>query len=151
MKNLLWFIIGILFGVLIMILNGGESIDFLSKKGEEAAPIVRVEDMGITAIPGMTLFENVADVLKADFFKVESILENGYAMVVSRTKNGFFYVGNSVKMLLIPSSGERFFNDQEIEIGKGRQAVRVGEYRYSKYTYTDDTYEIAPVVVIIER
>ncbi len=143
MRNFLWFIIGVLFGVLIMLMRD-DSVDFFDSSDQMESPTEVNVDMEFESIKGLTFFDEVAaDMMSVKYLRVSSVLPNGYA-IADECGYDSFLVTTGLEVLLLPSMGEHFYDRQPIEIGRDNVILRVGEYRKNQNT-------LMPAITIVKR
>lgn len=143
MRNFLWFIIGVLFGVLIMLMRD-DSVDFFDSSDQMESPTEVNVDMEFESIKGLTFFdEAAADMMSVKYLRVSSVLPNGYA-IADECGYDDFLVTTGLEVLLLPSMGEHFYDRQPIEIGRDNVILRVGEYRKNQNT-------LMPAITIVKR
>ena len=126
MRNFLWFIIGLLCGVLVMMMREGDSAP---KEAEEVVEVVGVAEEN-KQLPGVTMFETPQGNVPVKVLRIEQISESGAAIATEVDNFGTStYIERDIKVLLLPKEGENFYSKQIIQLSSNQQALRVGEYK----------------------
>lgn len=126
MRNFLWFIIGLLCGVLVMMMREGDSTP---KEAEEVVEVVDVQNEN-KPLPGVTMFETPQGNVPVKVLRIEQISESGAAIATEVDNFGTStYIERDIKVLLLPKEGENFYSKQIIQLSSNQQALRVGEYK----------------------
>ena len=138
MKNFLNFIAGLVTGTIVGAL-GLFLISFV---------IASAPDDNPRDVPGLTMFEQPADVISSDSFEVFQVVNGGNALAnaVERSWSGSYtYYGMVV--LFIADEGTHYYDDQVISVPYGKCVRQIGLYQYE----TEMGYKTVPAVAICDN
>lgn len=139
MKNVLWYVIGVLCGVLVMMMH--ES-DTTQPESEEGIEVVEAQDEN-KPLPGLKMFDTPQSSVPVKYLQITEIYPSGEAEAKEVEKIGTNYINRDIKVLILPKEGENFYTNQIVTISSTQKAQRVGEYNTG--------YSILPVVRITSK
>ena len=113
LKNILIFIVGMVTMFIIMILLG-----------------VAINSSNDTGYPGLTIFEEEGKCTGTRQIKVMQTLESNMALAHAKTQPNAIYDENEILVLLLGDEKASYYDDQKINIPKGKCAKQVGTYQY---------------------
>lgn len=113
MKNILIFVAGMVTMFIIMILLG-----------------VAVNSSNDNGYPGLTIFEEEGKCTSARQIKIMQTLEPDKALAHTKTQPNAIYDPNEILVLLLGDEKTNYYDDQKIDIPKGKCAKQVGTYQY---------------------
>ncbi len=131
MKKVLIFIGGIVVGIILCIIIGyiiGGSNG--SNIGKDA---------------GKTIFETERDFESTNCFEVIQVLDSGDALACEVKMEFSMYMPTNVAVLLLSEDGTSYYDNQIIEVPKGKSAKQIGTYKYLTRENFDKT---IPIIVI---
>ena len=82
-------------------------------------------------LPGLTLFEQDGACITAKQIKVFQVLEPNVALAHALTKPNAIFDENETLVLILGDEKTNFYDDQKIDIPKGKCAKQIGTYRYT--------------------
>ncbi len=102
----------------------------------------------INSYPGLVIFEQPTEEIKTPSFKVLQVISNNMALAhAGENKYGeVWYTGMLV--LLTGDEGTYFYDDQIVEVPKGKTARHIGTYQYETKSEIQKT---VPVVKILDK
>lgn len=102
----------------------------------------------INSYPGLVIFEQPTEEIKTPSFRVMQVISNNMALAhAGENKYGeVWYTGMLV--LLIGDEGTYFYDDQIVEVPKGKIARHIGTYQYETKSERQKT---VPVVKILDN
>ena len=80
--------------------------------------------------PGLTLLENEEKNFNAKQFIIMQTLEPNMALAHAKTQLNAIYDPNEILVLLLGNESENYYDDQKINIPKGKCVKQVGTYKY---------------------
>jgi hypothetical protein len=96
---------------------------------------------------GITMFEEPGDYMEASQFEVFQVLEPGVALANTRDESYTMITSfTGPVVLFINDNGKHYYDDEVIEVPRGKRARQVGVYKYS----TKMGYKTVPIVKIME-
>jgi hypothetical protein len=96
---------------------------------------------------GVTMFEEPGDYMGASQFEIFQVLEPGVALANTRDESYETITSfTGPVVLFINDSGKHYYDDEVIEVPRGKRARQVGIYKYS----TKIGYKTVPIVKIFE-
>ena len=99
-------------------------------------------------IPGLTMFDQPADVIYSDSFKVMQVVSGGNALAIAGKK---IYGGNytycGMVVLFIADENTHYYDDQIISAPRGKCVRQIGTYQYE----TEMSYKTVPAVAIFDN
>lgn len=98
--------------------------------------------------PGLVIFEQPTEEIKTPSFKVLQVISNNMALAHAG-ENKYGEVWHSgMLVLLIGDEGTYFYDDQIVEVPKGKTARHIGTYQYETKAEFQKT---VPVVKILDK
>lgn len=94
--------------------------------------------------PGLVIFEQPGDVLETESFKILQVLDGNSAL--AHAKEGSLYYG--ILVLLVGDENTYYYDDQIVEVPKGKTARHIGTYQYETKSEIQKTF---PVVRILDK
>ena len=135
MKNFLIFLAGFVSGIICLLL-----ISLAVASGYNDDP---------QSIPGLTMFEQPADIIPSDSFEVFQVVSRGNALAHAGEKkfysDSYTYLGMVV--LFIANENTHYYDDQIISVPQGKCVRQIGTYQYE----TEMGYKTVPVVAIFDN
>ena len=117
MKKGFIFLLGLLTGCILTL---GVLFFVVEKRQSQPAP---------DEIPGLTLYEQPAEIFDSRTFEVFQVLKNGNALADSENPNWREnHTGPTV--LLLADENTHYYDDQLVKVGKGNCARMVGVFSY---------------------
>jgi hypothetical protein len=80
--------------------------------------------------PGLTLFEEDGKCINAKQLQVFQVVEPNMALSHAKTKPNEIYDPNELLVLLIGSETTSYYDDQKINVPKGKRVKQIGTYQY---------------------
>ena len=118
MKNFLIFLAGFVSGIICLFL-----ISLAVASGYNDDP---------QSIPGLTMFEQPADIIPSDSFEVFQVVSRGNALAQAGEKkfysDSYTYLGMVV--LFIANENTHYYDDQIISVPRGKCVRQIGTYQY---------------------
>lgn len=139
MKNVLWYVIGVLCGVLVMMMHESDTAQL---EAEEGIEVVEAQDEN-KPLPGLKMFDTPQSSVPVKYLQITEIYPSGEAEAKDVDKIGNSYYDNDIKVIILPKEGENFYTNQIVTISSTQKAQRVGEYNTG--------YSILPVVRITSK
>ena len=133
MKNVLIFLAGFVSGIICLV--------FIS-----LAVVSNSDDP--QSMPGLTLFEQTADVIPSDSFEVMQVINGGNALAKAGEElygGGYSYYGMVV--LFLADENAHYYDDQIISIPSSKCVKQIGTYQYE----TKVGYKTVPAVAIFDK
>lgn len=134
MKNFLIFLAGFVSGIICLFLV---SLAFASSSNDDPK-----------GIPGLTIFEQPAEVIPSDSFEVLQVINGGNALANAGEKiygNEYMYTGMVV--LFMADDNTHYYDDQIISVSRDKCVRQIGTYQYE----TKLGYKTVPVVSIFDK
>lgn len=139
MKNVLWYVIGVLCGVLVMMMRGSDTTQL---EAEEGIEVVEAQEEN-KPLSGLKMFDTPQSSVPVKYLQITEIYPSGEAEAREVEKIGTNYINRDIKVLILPKEGENFYTNQIVTISSTQKAQRVGEYNTG--------YSILPVVRITNK
>lgn len=134
MKNFLIFLAGFVSGIICLFL-----ISLAVASGSNDDP---------QGIPGLTMFEQPADVIPSDSFEVLQVVSGGNALANAGEKSyGGSYTYYGMVVLFIADENTHYYDDQMISVPRGKCVRQIGTYQYE----TKMGYKTVPAVAIFDN
>ena len=134
MKNFLIFLAGFVSGIICLFL-----ISLAIASGSNDDP---------QGIPGLTMFEQPADVIPSDSFEVLQVVSGGNALANAGKKSyGGSYTYYGMVVLFIADENTHYYDDQIISVPRGKCVRQIGTYQYE----TKMGYKTVPAVAIFDN
>ena len=134
MKNFLIFLAGFVSGIICLFL-----VSLAVASGSNDDP----QD-----IPGLTMFEQPADVIPSDSFEVLQVVSGGNALANAGEKSyGGNYTYYGMVVLFIANENTHYYDDQIISVPRGNCVRQIGTYQYE----TKMGYKTVPAVAIFDN
>lgn len=134
MKNFLIFLAGFVSGIICLFL-----VSLAVASGSNDDP---------QGIPGLTMFDQPADVISSDSFKVMQVVSGGNALAIAGKKiYGSNYTYCGMVVLFIADENTHYYDDQIISAPRGKCVRQIGTYQYE----TEMSYKTVPVVAIFDN
>lgn len=140
MKNVLWYVIGVLCGVLVMMMHESDTAQLETE--EEGIEVVEVPEES-KPLSGLKMFDTPQSSVPVKYLQITKIYPSGEAEAKEVEKIGTNYIDRDIKVLILPKEGENFYTNQIVTISSTQKAQRVGEYNTG--------YSILPVVRITSK
>ena len=136
MKNFLIFLAGCLTGMICLFLFALTD-----------TPDSNNEPQGI---PGLTIFEQPADVIPSNSFKVSQVIDGGNALANAgeRLYGGSYTYYDGMIVLFIADENTHYYDDQIISVPRGKCVRQIGTYQYEERGIYKKT---VPVVAIFDK
>lgn len=96
-------------------------------------------------LTGATMFENPGDAVPERSFKVLQVVDDNAALVKGKD-NDLFDTYMGPVYLIVNSEGKFYYDDEIINIPKGKNARQVGIYKYSAKSGIDKTVAIIEIM-----
>lgn len=97
-----------------------------------------------TRIPGLTLFEQPGEVMTSPSYEVLQVVQGGNALANAESNYGSYF---GMVVLFLANEGVSYYDDQIINIPKGKCVRQVGTYQYQ----TQVGYKTVPVVQFYDK
>lgn len=126
MKKWMIFLGGILTGIVLMVVFGF----FLSSyrdKGSNGETITNTETE-VDAPEGVKMFKKPGDIINESSFEVFQVIAENGALVKGKGDGHSLYIGPVY--LLINDDGKYYYDEEKIDIPKGKVVRQVGIYQY---------------------
>ena len=134
MKNFLIFLAGFVSGIICLFL-----VSLAVTSGSNDDP---------QGIPGLTMFEQPADVISSDSFEVLQVVSGGNALANAGEKSyGGNYTYYGMVVLFIANENTHYYDDQIISVPRGKCVRQIGTYQYE----TKMGYKTVPAVAIFDN
>ncbi len=99
-------------------------------------------------IPGLTMFEQPADIIPSDSFEVLQVVTGGNALANAGEKSyGGNYTYYGMVVLFIADENTHYYDDQIISVPRGKCVRQIGTYQYE----TKMGYKTVPAVAIFDN
>ena len=93
-----------------------------------------------------TYFETPGEIVEGTSFEVFQVIEPGAALVNAKSDMGSLYLG--AVYLIVNNEGKYYYDDEIINVPKGKVIRQVGIYKYP----TKDNFEkTVPIIQIMDR
>ena len=112
MKNVLWYVIGVLCGVLVMMRES----DTTQLEAEEGIEVVEAQDEN-KPLPGLKMFDTPQSSVPVKYLQITEIYPSGEAEAKDVDKIGNSYYDNDIKVIILPKEGENFYTNQIVTTG----------------------------------
>lgn len=132
MKNSVVFLLGFLVGVVFT---------FVVLIGVGVAESSKANDNGVT------MFEQPGDCLSVNRFEVMQTIGDNYALAYEQEKFYNKYIDTDLLVLVTNDNGEFYYDNQIIEVPRGKCMRQVGVY---KYQTKSDIWKTVPIVKIMD-
>ncbi len=110
--------------------------------------LIGLSSGGGTHDNGITMFAEPGDYMDARQFEVFQVLEPGVALANTRDESYTMITSfTGPVVLFLNDSGKHYYDDEVIEVPRGKRARQVGVYKYS----TQMGYKTVPIVKIMEQ
>ena len=93
---------------------------------------------------GITLFDEVGDVVKEKSVKVLQVIADDAALVKGQDEDGDYF---GIVYLIVNSEGGYYYDDQIIEVSDKQEFRQVGIYRYE----TKNGYKTVPIIGKVDK
>ena len=134
MKNFLIFLAGFFSGIICLFL-----VTLAVASGSNDDP---------QGIPGLTIFEQPADVIPSDSFEILQVVSGGNALANAGEKfYGNEYLYNGMVVLFLANENTHYYDDQIISVPRGKSVRQIGTYQYE----TKLGYKTVPAVAIFDN
>lgn len=143
MKKWVVFILGLISGCILTVLSL-VAIIFV------ASAINKNEETTKKETTNLVLFDEPGEEFSAPSFKIDKVLSNNKALASSGEKGYSKVYYSGIEILLIGDENTHFYNDQIIEIEKGKAAYIVGTYKYDEFN-TGRHFKTVPVIKILDK
>ncbi len=80
--------------------------------------------------PGLTLFEEEGKCMNAKQLQVMQVIEPNMALSHAKTRPNEIYDPNEILVLLIGGETTNYYDDQKINVPKGKCVKQIGTYKY---------------------
>ena len=94
---------------------------------------------------GITYFEELGDIIETRSVKVFQVIADDAALIRCADKDGDYF---GPICLIVNDEGKYYYDEQKIEISKGKVARQVGIYRYPS---KDDRLRTVPIITIMDK
>lgn len=112
-KNILIFIAGMVTMFILVVLFG-----------------IAINHSSNSGYPGLTLFEEEGKCISARQLQIMQTLEHDMALAHAKTKPNAIYDENEILVLLLGDEKTNYYDDQKINIPKGKCVKQMGTYQY---------------------
>lgn len=134
MKNFLIFLAGFVSGIICL-----SVVSLAMVSGSNDDP---------QSIHGLTIFEQPADVISSNSFKVLQVVSGGNALATAGERfyrNEYLY--NGMVVLFLADENTHYYDDQIISVSRGKRVRQIGTYQYE----TKIGYKTVPAVAIFDN
>lgn len=140
MKNWMIFLCGLLTGVVLTII-----VAFIINTSQKNSNVVETE-VQQQEDDGVKLFEEPGDIMEGNSFKVFQVIATDGALVKGKSGRSDLYYG--MVYLLINREGKSYYDDEIVNVPKGKLVRQMGIYHYP----TRDGFEkTVPIIEIVDR
>lgn len=140
MKNWMIFLCGLLTGVVLTII-----VAFIINTSQKNSNVVETE-VQQQEDDGVKLFEEPGDIMEGNSFKVFQVIATDGALVKGKSGRSDLYYG--MVYLLINREGKSYYDDEIVNVPKGKVVRQMGIYHYP----TRDGFEkTVPIIEIVDR
>ena len=135
MKNFLIFLAGFVSGIICLFLV---SLAVASDSNDDSQ-----------GIPGLTMFDQPADVISSDSFKVMQVVSGGNALANAgvRFYGNEYLLYSGMLVLFIADENTNYYDDKIISVPRGKCVRQIGTYQYE----TEMSYKTVPAVAIFDN
>ncbi|MFI3294350.1 MAG: hypothetical protein SNI70_12655 [Rikenellaceae bacterium] len=136
MKSFFIFIAGVITGAVLLIVAG-----VLINNSTSSVDLV--DD-------GITMFSETGDCVSTNKFKVIQVHDSGNALAIEQEKMTYSdnYMMGDIVVLFLSNGEKHYYDDQMIDIPKGKCAKQIGTYKYST---RESIYKTVPIVEILPK
>lgn len=135
MRKVFIFFLGMILGCVLTL-----GVEFFVLDKQESGPVS-------DEIPGLTLYDQPADVFDSRTFEVFQVLSNGNALADSENPS-YREVHTGPTVLLLADENSHYYDDQLVKVGKGNCARMVGIFSYES---TGSGRKTVPVLRIMPK
>ena len=96
---------------------------------------------------GITMFDEPGDYIQGNRFEVLQEVRPGAALAYAEEKKYGVSTFNGVLVLFVNDEGKRYYDDEIIEIPRGKRARQIGIFKYES---KERIHKTVPVVTIME-
>ena len=140
MKNWMIFLCGLITGVVLTII-----VAFIINTSQKNSNVVETE-VQQQEDDGVKLFEEPGDIMEGNSFKVFQVIATDGALVKGKSGRSDLYYG--MVYLLINREGKSYYDDEIVNVPKGKVVRQMGIYHYP----TRDGFEkTVPIIEIVDR
>ena len=140
MKNWMIFLCGLLTGVVLTII-----VAFIINTSQKNSNVVETE-VQQQEDDGVKLFEEPGDIMEGNSFKVFQVIATDGALVKGKSGRSDLYYG--MVYLLINREGKSYYDDEIVNVPKGKVVRQMGIYHYP----TRDGFEkTVPIIEIVDK
>ena len=140
MKNWMIFLCGIITGVVLTII-----VAFIINTSQKNSNVVETE-VQQQQDDGVKLFEEPGDIMEGNSFKVFQVIATDGALVKGKSGKSDLYYG--MVYLLINREGKSYYDDEIVNVPKGKVVRQMGIYHYP----TRDGFEkTVPIIEIVDK
>lgn len=144
MKNWMIFLCGLLSGVILTILVA--FILYASQDNNDTITSEIGKEEQQMDNNGIKMFEEPGDIMDVKSLKVFQVLANKGALAMGKSKGSNMYLG--MTYLLINNEGKSYYDEEIINLPKGKVIRQMGIYHYP----TRDGFEkTVPIVEIVDK
>ena len=94
---------------------------------------------------GITYFDEPSDIILTKSIKVFQVIADDAALIRCADEDGDYF---GQTCLIVNDEGKYYYDEQKIEIPKGKVARQVGIYRYPS---KDDRLRTVPIIAIMDK
>ncbi len=149
MKKWMFFLIGVLTGLVMAFLV--YVLFFSNKKEKEVVDKTEVteekedDETTFRLQEGVTLFDEIGNVVNEQSFKVLQVVANDAALVHGKNEYGYY----SGMLYLITNTDNKYYYDEEIiNVPQGKVVRQIGIYKYFAKSWTTKT---VPIIIIMDK
>ena len=140
MKNWMIFLCGLITGVVLTII-----VAFIINTSQKNSNVVETE-VQQQEDDGVKLFEEPGDIMEGNSFKVFQVIATDGALVKGKSGRSDLYYG--MVYLLINREGKSYYDDEIVNVPKGKVVRQMGIYHYP----TRDGFEkTVPIIEIVDK
>ena len=140
MKNWMIFLCGLITGVVLTII-----VAFIINTSQKNSNVVETE-VQQQEYNGVKMFEEPGDIMEGNSFKVFQVIATDGALVKGKSGKSDLYYG--MVYLLINREGKSYYDDEIVNVPKGKVVRQMGIYHYP----TRDGFEkTVPIIEIVDK